>query len=680
MSSPRISFTYQSSAIADPWWLRLVQLGIEDDTATLADAADLIDTIYSIDPCTEDTITPEDPDTETTDSVAETDVRRVVCSYDDQANIDVQVHVIRSNPSASYKLALQGGQLKSVETINEIITQSITVKDADSTTLDFPVLGDFTVSWAGAVYGASGSISPPIKRNGNTLSFGTIVKAGAIITTYATEYDLVTITILGIDGEPGQCTMRGFYHGLVEELELETPEPADELGSCRVLWTVPSDPHQIECYRTVYVSRRCQCSPDELDFYTYEEVVSCPDSVIRCPGVLNECRHYLGTVVAHEYVECPGDMVEAVSSPAYYKKICCEDPSVELPQCKERITSWRGGLPIEGGAQRYYDLYGADLEIIPISPPGGICGTWTLKQEIMSNNCCDTIPPLTWDADNSIDILQANDDGYVYVLEGLGPFSWRIISTRGYVWFRDSGTGTLATDEATRWAALVSGDYPCGTYTIEVTDACGTTVSGELVSAYGRWVLRYNTADNSQRWDISDIPGIPFSAPESFGFESIYWGGAEAYSRGMYVVIASGDAKTKYLQPVGVDRMNAADLSVCFELSSCPVDPGSYGASFALPGIGPDTTYLGGACGQAITSTDFDCRSRIYNPDWAALVAAITCGPSSMSTLTTISGDFALSVHAQTVADETCPSGQRCNADIYVKTFLYPVEIYDWEC
>ena len=213
MTSPRITFQYQSSAGAVSWWLRLVQLGIEDDTATQDDAAELIDTLYSLDACTEDTTASEDPDSDTTDEVVETEVRRLVCSYDDQANIDVQMRIIRSHPSAPYRLALQGGELKTVETINETTTQTIVLEDADSITLDYPVLGGFAASWAGAVYGESGRIDPPIKRNGNTLSFGgATIKAGTINATYATEYDLATITILGVDGEPGQCTARGFFH------------------------------------------------------------------------------------------------------------------------------------------------------------------------------------------------------------------------------------------------------------------------------------------------------------------------------------------------------------------------------------------------------------------------------------------------------------------------------------
>lgn len=486
MSSPRITFTYQASSITDTWWLRLVQLEVEDDTATLADAADLIDTLYSIDACASESTTTDDPDSTTTDEVVETEVRRLVCSYDDQANIDVQMRIIRSHPSAPYRLALQGGELKTVETITETVTQTIIIEAADSLTLDYPVLGNFSASWSGAVYGVSGRIDPPIHRTGNTLSFGGAIKAGTLTATYTTEYDLATITILGVDGKPGQCTARGFFHGLVEELELETPEPAEDLGTCRVLWTVPSTPHQIECYRTVYVSQRCQCSHEELGGYSYEEVVDCPDSIKRCPGVLNECRHYLGTVVAPEYVACPDDIVEAVSVPAYYERICCDKPSVTLPQCKEQKTSWRGGLGINGGIEQARALYGDDVEIIPVGPPGGICGTWTKKQQIISNGCCDGVPPLVWDASVSPEVMSPNSAVVIGVTGGgKYPYRWEV-SGRGFQ-FQNGSRAIETVGPTVRLSALT---IACGTATVTCTDGCSSTTA-EIRCTAGQWVVIY---------------------------------------------------------------------------------------------------------------------------------------------------------------------------------------------
>jgi len=483
MTSPRLTLSLHSTTTADPWWVRVVQEDVADDSASLADAAVLIDTLYNLDPCDDGATTAtEDPDSDTTDTVVETEIESVACLYDENGDVDVVLQVIRSAIDAEYKLALQGGELKSVETIRETITLILVVEDLSSLTLEYPVLGNFSATWRGAVYGSSGVIAPPIKRRGNTLDFGATVKAGTISATFTTEYDRCTVTVLGDNGQPGACTARVFYHGLVEELELELPEASEEIGSCQVQWTVPQDRDQIECYRTVYVSRRCQCSPDELDFYTYEEVVSCPDSVIRCPGVLNECRHYLGTVVAHEYVECASDMVEAVSHPAYYKKMCCQEPSVTLPQCKEQKTSWRGGLPIKGGAQQYYDLYGKDLEIIPVGPPGGICGIWTKKQQILSNNCCDGVPPLIWDTSVSPEVVAPNSSVVIGVTGGgKYPYRWSVVGT-GF-WFQNGSKGIETDGPQVR---LVASSGACGSAIITVTDGC-TACVGLVRSTSGKW-------------------------------------------------------------------------------------------------------------------------------------------------------------------------------------------------
>jgi hypothetical protein len=272
-------------------------------------------------------------------------------------------------------------------------------------------------------------------------------------------------------------------------LELETPEPADELGTCRVLWTVPSDPHQIECYRTVYVSQRCQCSHNELSGYSYEEVVDCPDYVKRCPGVLNECRHYLGTVVVPEYVECPDDMVEAVSVPAYYESICCDKPNVTLPQCKEQKTSWRGGLGINGGIEQARAIYGDDVEIVPVGPPGGICGTWTKRQRITAQQCCDGVPQLAWDTSISPEVMSPNSAVAIAVTGGRFPLAWEVNG----VGFQFQATGSREAISVGRSVMLSALPIACGTATITVSDGCSTIIA-YIRCTSGAWSSVYLSA------------------------------------------------------------------------------------------------------------------------------------------------------------------------------------------
>jgi len=485
--SARLIIPVTGRRVTDPWWIRLEQEAIEDDSATVTEAANLIDTLYGLSACeaTDGLTVITDPDTDTTDEVVETTISSVACSYDQDANIDLQLRVYRSDPSEEYVLRLQGGAIRSVETISSTITSRIAVKNAASITLDAPVLGDFSAVWGGgAAIGSDGLFTPTITRVGNTLDFGGVtVKSGTIFVTYATEYDRCTVTVLGVDGEPGECTARAFFHGLVDEMDLDVPEPADELGTCMIRWEVPTTPHKVECYRDVYVSKKCQCSHEEIDSYTYEEVVDCPDKEIRCPGALTECRNFLGTVVAHEYVACAGEH-DYVSDPEYYERVCCEAPAVALPQCLERKTIWKGGLPIEGGVQMYRDLYGDNVEIVPVSPPGGICGEWTLRQQINAQQCgsCDDVDPLVWDDTVAPEVMSPSSTATIAVTGGRFPITWTV-DGEGFQ-FQASGSQQLTTNAREVTLSALAG--ACGTATITVDDGC-STASGTVRSSTGSW-------------------------------------------------------------------------------------------------------------------------------------------------------------------------------------------------
>jgi len=500
VSSARLTIPITGRTVTDPWWIRMEQEAIEDDSATVTEAANLVDTLYGLSACeTTDGLTDlTDPDTETTDAVVETTISSVACSFDQDANVDLILRVYRSNPSEEYILRLQGGSIKTAETIRATITSRVAVENASSITLDSPILGSFSASWAGPVYGSSGSITPALFRVGNTIDFGGVtVKSGTLIVTYATEYDRCTVTVDGVDGEPGECTARAFFHGLVDELDLEVPGPAEELGSCQTRWVFKEIPDRVECYRTVYVSKKCQCDHEEIDHYMYDEVVECPNPDIRCPGALDECRHFLGTVVADEYVYCSGEEPDQVADPDYYERMCCKRPDVPLPRCSERITTWRGGKSIDGGVQLYRDLYGHDVEIVPVSPPGGICGTWTLKQDV-SNDCCLDVDPLAYDTDNSADLITSA--GIVYITGGEPPFTWA--ADRGLTF--DNGEYEVKTTG--RAARVHLPADPCGSYQVTIRDICGQETEGIVRADAGEWQLIEDTLQDTD-WNVSCVEG-----------------------------------------------------------------------------------------------------------------------------------------------------------------------------
>lgn len=494
MNSPRITFTYSAGSTTDPWWVRLEQEDLPDDTATLDDAADLLDTLYNLDACAdEQSEEATDPSTEAVEQTVDITVDRMACRFDADGNVDVEIRVIRSRQDAPYKLSLSGGTLLTTETITEPYSQTILVESAASITLDYPVVDSFSGAWTGTVYSEQGRISPPsINRTGNTLDFGGVdVATGSITVSYLTEYDRCTLTILGVDGEAGACTARVFFHGLVDELELEIPEASEPLASCTSRWTVAPIDYDIECVQIVTVSTRCQCTDDEVATRTYEEIVDCPDSVVRCQGATTECRHVVGSVTVPEYVECADDnevtgrpgMIHSLSTRDYYEEHCCAPPSFPLPDCPEKKISHKGGMKLSGGARQYYNIYGPKLRITPVSPAGGICGDWTIRQEVRSSNCCDGVEPLAWDATISPDVMSPNSAVNIGVTGGgRYPHVWTVVGQG--MQFSNGSTRITTTGGVARLSALPTA---CGTASVTVTDGC-STVTAHIRMTVGQWV------------------------------------------------------------------------------------------------------------------------------------------------------------------------------------------------
>lgn len=495
MTSPRITFTYSTTGggATDPWWVRLEQEDLPDDTATLDDAANLLDTLYNLDACAEEeepTETVTDPSADDVDETVEITVDRMACKFDADGNVDVTLRVIRSRQDAPYKLVLSGGTLLTTETITEPYSQTILVENASSITLDYPVIGDFQAAWTGAVYSTQGVSG--LQRTGNTIDFGGDVSSGSIIVSYLTTYDRCTVTINGVNGEAGACTARVFFHGLVDELELEIPEASEPLASCTSRWTVAPIDYDIECVRIVTVSTRCQCTDKEAASRTYEEIVDCPESIVRCQGTATECRIVVGSITITEYVECTDDnkvtgrpgMIYSLSTPEYYEDHCCSPPTFSLPDCPEKKISHKGGLPLSGGAASYYNIYGPKLRITPVSPAGGICGNWFIKQKVVYSNCCDGVEPLAWDTSVSPGVMSPNSSATIGVTGGgRYPYEWTLTG-RG-VQFANGSTRIITDGQRVYMAAL---PLACGWVEVRVSDGCTEVVAGIRITS-GAWVF-----------------------------------------------------------------------------------------------------------------------------------------------------------------------------------------------
>ncbi len=493
MSSLSLTATYSGgAAVVDPWWVALEQLPVTDDVATVEDTAVLLDTLFDIDPCT---ATETDTDAGQSLSVLDTDAvveaaatafDIAICTEDPDGSVEVQVKVIRSHQGEDYRLHVAGGSVLATIVTQEELTLTTTVSSATSVTLDYPVIDQFSCSWMGDLVTESGT-TPTITRTGNTLSWNEAA-TGTITATFVTVYDLVTIVVDGIDGEQGAATIRVVFHGLVEDLVAELPSSyeADRSLCPSVVWQGPTSNDEVTCYNLVTVHKLCSCSKEEIDAYTYQQVVSCPEDM-RCPNNETRCMHLLGSKSVNEYVDCgdtdrSGTFDGKLDDPEFYQKKCCEAPTVPLPSCVSETTSYRGGVAIAEGAAFYKNIYGPKTRIVPVAPSGGICGTHTITQALLGNNCCDGVELLGWDDATSPEVIAPNSQIIIGVTGG-GKYSytWMVVGT-GFQFDNGAKTMTTSDNQVRLWAVAEA----CGTAEITVTDGC-SECAGAIRSTAGVW-------------------------------------------------------------------------------------------------------------------------------------------------------------------------------------------------
>lgn len=565
----------QDSIPDDPWWIAVEQLPVDNDVATITETAELLDKLFSIEACQE-TSAPAVVSVDEVVAKAATVFDYAICSQMYDGSCEVQVKVYRSHQGEAYRLHVAGGVVVGTKAVQEMITVRQKIEAAGSFTLPAPVVFDFSAGWATR----HGDL-PVVNRTGNTLYWAG-EPSGTVVATYLTTYDLVIIRVYGVDGEQGAGTVRVVYHGLVDDLELEMPDPADNDRSLcpSSHGEIDPDPDTVTCYTAVTVSRLCGCSGAEVGRISYDRIDPCPEAgPTRCPGSARDCMHLLGSESVAEYVRCSDDnqiagrpgAVTAVSDPEYYKDQCCEYPTATLPQCVERVESYTGGRPIKLGEAYYRGLYGDNTRFVPVSPKGN-CGQHIIRQVIDQKDCCDRLPPLVWDDAASPDYIAANSTVWVYVRDGLPPYKWHISSEQGGVWFVESGGSNHESE--TPFAALVAGDTVCGTHTIEVVDDCGTVVFGAVLAPDGHW----------ERGEVILPRNIAASGYLHLGHgEWVTDGGTQ------YIELQAGGVK--YRQGNGWCSVDGAGPHTDTGVGGCPSERSQYLAWWGTDPYGEDTAY-----------------------------------------------------------------------------------------
>lgn len=601
--------TYSSSIPSDDYWIRLEQEGINDDTASIVDTADLLDQAYNIEACSEEESTGELTE-ETAEAAAEAVLDYSICRVDYDGSFSVVVRVIRSDPTEDYRVHVAGGEIISIENVTKETTIEKFVTSATSVNLDYPVLTELLLEWEQDLVATGDS---NLNRNGSTV-YWPAVASGTIKATFVTTYDILNIKVYGNGGETGVATVRVVSNGKIDDIETEIPDSYDtDRARCGFTSEV-DDTQTVSCYRTVVKTSICSCSKEEVGTDTYDEVVGCPDyAPTKCPGSSSECSHFLGTFSVVEYVECEDDSRipgsgyhNKVSDPDFYEDTCCTPPGVKLPDCEEEILSYKGGRAPDPDISYYQGLYGDNVKMIPVTAEKG-CGEHKIIQSIESEECCDQVPALEYDNTASVSVMAANDRGYLYVTGGIGPFVWRLTSQSGYMWFSGTGTGVKVTDENTRWVEVVSGQYPCGTYHVEVIDTCGTVVTGTIESTEGEWVL-IESPSSSERWTIDQFVAGMYSLPLPVSkVNSITYAASDPYGWGgplMTVILVDEETEErfKFQQWFGIIWYHyvlgddSAYSEIC-RLTEIDPTPSNLGIPSGMPTTtspGTGEAYLGG--------------------------------------------------------------------------------------
>jgi hypothetical protein len=491
MNGPSLSATYTGPWVPeDRWWVRLEQEPITDDVATVPATAHYLDAVFRIDACNKEQTAPEPP-TEDVALAEAAGLDFVICQQDPDGSVEVTIKVIRSHQDEGYRLHVAGGAVLASKVIVEEFAKVYPLTSALELELEYPVVGAFAASWQPDMVTASGA-RPPVQRHGNTL-YWPEEATGSLQTAYLTTYDQVTIRVDGVDGKPGSATVRVVFHGLASDLVPELPDPADlDHALCwHVQSALAANTAEVTCYKSITRVKRCNCSKEEVDSETQDEVVPCPQGAPeKCPGSHSRCMHLLGSETITEYVDCSGDseipgrpgQFYAVASREYYKKQCCEYPSFELPQCPEKTESYKGGKKISGGEAQYRTIYGDSVSFVPVTPKGGTCGEHITKQIIEAEDCCEDVPVLAWDETISAKVLV--DVGIVAVSGGRGPFKWTLTGER-FSFSPDVTQQTAVSAGPT--VAVYLEDFACGYCTIMCVDDCDQEATGGVRSTEGHW-------------------------------------------------------------------------------------------------------------------------------------------------------------------------------------------------
>lgn len=570
-------------AVADnEYWLTIEQI-LDDDRATAADVAGLVDELYDLDPCfdpaTEGMETAPDDSEPTKDDLLDAAVSKLdleECARRKSGTYIAELKIVRSHPDIPYTLRLDVGEIKQTVIVEEAVSVSLPVELQSSIILPYPVRSGLVASWQGTVYSKQGTVTPPvISARGNVLFWAGEV-TGTIRAEFATIYEMVTVEVPGIPnyegsplGEPQDANILAFYHYQVYQATITAP-PEDTGADAATLAEI------------------CGWNDDEqLDQPPEDEPL--PEEP--------EPPEY-GCI---EYSQRFGD-------PNYYAEKCCTSNAAPNP-CAVRTEPNPGGntLPQET-IDRLTREHDGPIEFIAVGPDGPDgCGKFYYRQTVKPKNCCDEVEPLYFDDDQTADVLPAGGSIYLFASGGIPPYTFTTSSNATS--FPD-GRKTWTTDYPV--ALLEAGPTFCGLTAVSVTDGC-TTDTVEIRSDLGSWYPIGNSCV---------LPGASATYTSPGGVD--YWR-AEAIA-GRYKVVESQEWQLwngmQGGMPFGCSETSEGSCSSGYRCEPCESGYDAHRNAFMLSCL--PSSSIGWPCLAA--RSDAAVRGEINATSWPIVADLVNSG------------------------------------------------------
>lgn len=374
MSDPGVSIGFVSPAgTEETRWVRLDQVGQAEQAVTFAEAADVIDSLYSASPCDNDgeagtggEAVDESSLPDEQDFLAAAASRLRITACEAAEWWPVEVDVLRSHREGAWRLVGDTVEIGETVVMTGRKTEAVELSGAVSYDLGYPYAGDLRIAGARVA-----------SVRGSTLNFVRPV-TGWVRISYTAIWDRVTVRVPVTANAQGlyraePAAVICFWHRLAATLTLDQPEDDATLSVVRAVCPRYRFAHDGDCAETIEHYRRCNCSNKEAAGAWTETVSAvCPDGTAAGTW-LGQRR------VLDGYTDCPGEE-DKFSNPDFYAEKCCEEPKGTLPRCEVERDRYQGGAEIEGGPQQYIDSYGPTVRLTAITPEGGDCGeivrTW----------------------------------------------------------------------------------------------------------------------------------------------------------------------------------------------------------------------------------------------------------------------------------------------------------------